>query len=233
MNEARTRPKADTQHQAHYQRDGGGGLRGEADAVSAERDGAAPVAPLEGVTGPQGSPAQVGALMQALAQAAGAAGSVKKDGRNQFHRYDYATAGAVFEATQAALSSAGVSVVPLDSWADGDGLGRRYCIGHSGGGWMVVAARAWPIVVGKGQTQDKAHAAALTGSHRYFLRDLLQIPDKDDSTDFNQRQDPPQGKAGNGGHYHNRAQRVDFGNAHAAAQREGRPQRVGLNRSQL
>jgi hypothetical protein len=121
-----------------------------------------------------------------------AVGSVEKRGRNDFHRYDYATAADIFHALQHLMGDAGLTVIAgeVDSNFIGDGsiLAIRYAftLHHNNGSTHTER----PIITGmsaaknsKGGYDDKAANKCLTAATKYFLLNLFKIPtgDYDDS----------------------------------------------------
>ena len=125
----------------------------------------------------------------ALVQMQAAVKGVEKDGKNDFHRYKYATAEAIIEEAKPALAAAGVVVLPISAEivrserGDAATLRRVFRV--------VVCADLgydmtldWPIIPEKGRPWDKAHAGALTSSLAYFLRDLLLMPRVEEGTDM-------------------------------------------------
>ncbi len=141
-------------------------------------------------------------LASALAKAIGEAKAVIKDKRNTFSNYDYASAEAVVAAAKDALSSNGLSIVPLSCLIDrghqevkANGreyqgpdsnapiLRRRFLILHARGESME-STYDLPIIARKGTPEDKAMLAAQTASLNYFLRDLLLLPRYDKDADI-------------------------------------------------
>lgn len=150
------------------------------------------------------------ALFAALAKAQGMAKLVEKDARNQFHKYNYASAEAMITEAKAALSACDLAVIPSELIAQEPMpleaesgakavLIAEWFVVHSGGGRHVVHCR-WPVIPEKGRPLDKALAAARTASLGYLLRDLLQLPRVEEGTDLDhdsrdQHRAPPQRQA--------------------------------------
>ena len=129
----------------------------------------------------------------AAAQAASAAG-VEKGAKNDYHRYQYATAEAIIEAANKALTANGLAVffteapktrpaTELDNPQIKLFLVRRGFLCHSSGG-MVPIEHEWPIVIERGRPLDKAMASAATSGLSYYLRDLLLMPRVDPADDM-------------------------------------------------
>lgn len=141
-----------------------------------------------------------GTLASAIVLAQQAVKSVEKTSKNEFHKYKYAGTEAVLEEARAALSSAGLGVVPL-GWSANEGrtvLHVTYRLLHVSGESMDFPCET-PIIPDKGRPQDKAEATALTYSLGYFLRGLLLIPRVDEEHEVDRRDDRPRAeKNGNG-----------------------------------
>lgn len=137
-------------------------------------------------------------LAGALCAAQQAVQSVAPDRRNEYHKYNYASAEAILlEARH--LSGAGLALVPIEETLDGwqrDGPDRfqlicRYLLIHGASGETLPLIRHWPVCPEKGRPLDKATAAASTLSLAYLLRDLLQIPRVAPADDVAARDDRP------------------------------------------
>lgn len=139
-------------------------------------------------------------LAAALVAAQADAGSVAKDARNEFHRYDYASAEAMIREARDTLSKHGLALLPI-GWAlrarpdaakeakgaVGDVL-SGFVLLHSSGEERELAVE-WPVVLEKGRPEDKAVAGALTTSLAYLLRGLLLLPREDEEAAPDQRDD--------------------------------------------
>jgi hypothetical protein len=120
----------------------------------------------------------------ALVKAQAAAGAVAKDSKNQFMRFNYASADHIVWEARTALSSAGLALVTL-GWTlvpspekDAMVVGHvdvSYRLVHGSGEHLDFAA-ATPVLVEKGRPLDKALAGAITSNLGYFLRGLLLLP---------------------------------------------------------
>jgi len=148
-------------------------------------------------------------LFAALAEAQRKARAVKLDSRNEFHRYDYASAEGVIDEGRLALSSAGLSLSALDVRLDRRELPRvvrsKNAGSHEMGPYEVVVvvtfllshesgeslpfSREWPAVEEAGRPLDKAVAAATTNCLSYAIRDLLLIPRDNDLASMDRRDD--------------------------------------------
>jgi hypothetical protein len=147
----------------------------------------------------------------ALVTAQRTARAVFKDGKNDFHRYKYATAESIIDEGRAALTSAGltffvshVEILPRslprfvvskgDRSEQGPGevlVSTRLVLAHESGE-ALEWIREWPAVEEKGRPLDKAVAGALTNGLAYALRDLLLLPRDDDAASMDRRDDRPE-----------------------------------------
>ena len=128
----------------------------------------------------------------AAAQAMAAAG-VEKGGKNDYHRYKYATAEAIIGAANAALAANGLALlstavttraaVEIDNPTIPLFLIRHGLLTHKSGLEIGITGE-WPIVLERGRPLDKAMAGATTSSLGYLLRDLLLMPRVDPSDDM-------------------------------------------------
>tara|TARA_R100001443_G_scaffold18245_1_gene29087 strand:+ start:8557 stop:9258 length:702 start_codon:yes stop_codon:yes gene_type:complete len=118
------------------------------------------------------------ALDQALSKAQLAAKQLGKDNRNDFHRYNYASAEQKIM-TGRLLAAHGIAFVPVScttfECAGKPWLRRQVKLIFEDGA-SELAEVDWPIVVEKGRPLDKATAAAHTASLGYLLRDILLLP---------------------------------------------------------
>lgn len=137
-------------------------------------------------------------LSQALSNARDKCKMATKGSRNEFHKYNYASADEVILTAKEALESSGLAIIPQlqEMTVLGSGnavmyaLNRIIFLSHSSGEFVPIELRGWPVVPERGKPLDKAFATALTGSFAYMLRDLLQMPRGDDA-DMNHRNDAP------------------------------------------
>lgn len=115
--------------------------------------------------------------------------AVEKAAKNEFHRYQYASAEAIIAEASEAMDGTGLAVflVGMDTtWEDavknsegkvilrGKGI-FTFRVAHAGGGYFDVV-RHGTLIAEKGRPEDKAEYGAETESLAYFLRDLLLIP---------------------------------------------------------
>lgn len=128
----------------------------------------------------------IGDVAAALAKAAADIGTVAETGKNDHHRYRYASVADLARAVQPALSKHGLAIVPLRYDTEWSGNGCRvtahYRIVHSSGQHLDAVA------IGEGIDKgDKAAYKAQTGAWKYLVRTLFAIPTGDDA-----EQDSPQ-----------------------------------------
>lgn len=142
-------------------------------------------------------------LVRKLAEVMGLVGRIPKSGRNEFHRYDYATEADIVEAVRKGLAERHVMMMPSITnceWREVPGKSgpQKICTlhveftfidGDSGEERSLMA-------IGEGQDQgDKATYKALTGATKYALMKVFLIPTGDDPEDDRQprRGAPAQG----------------------------------------
>jgi ERF superfamily len=138
------------------------------------------------------------ALTKSLAKAQRAARAVPKDSRNEFHKYNYASAEAVIQAAREALGAADLVLIPLEQTVDGSAregdsryeLRTRFLLLDPSGECLELR-RTWPICVEKGRPLDKATAISATLTLSYLLRDLLMLPRVDAEDDLAAQKDHP------------------------------------------
>jgi hypothetical protein len=138
-------------------------------------------------------------LSKALGEARDRCRMALKDKRNEFHKYDYASADGIIQTARDAMHGTGLALIPqaqeLTLLAAGNvvmhALNRTLLLSHSSGEFVPLSIRGWPVVPERGRPLDKAFAVALTTSLSYLLRDLLQMP-RGDEADMNARNDLPQ-----------------------------------------
>lgn len=139
-------------------------------------------------------------LYAAMARASASISSVSKSGRNDYHKYDYATEADIVREVRTALATEGICWLPsvVSASAEevpGSKRGERittveleiaWC--HSGGG---VHLSRWR---GQGaDSSDKGYYKAYTGAIKYALLKTFLIPTGDDpEDDAPQRARPPQ-----------------------------------------
>ena len=145
----------------------------------------------------QSAPAQAKRFAERLSAALDDIGMVGKDGRNDFHRYDYTSAAAVQRAVQKALSKHGLflsSTTEIVGTADyetkekkpGERITMRTTITVSDGDESASG-----VGFGCGQdTEDKAPMKAQTASYKYALCALFCIGMGDDPEVHDERNEP-------------------------------------------
>lgn len=123
----------------------------------------------------------VSRLHAKLAEVMAEVGRVPKRGRNEFHKYDYATEADIVDAVRGALSSRGISLVPSVVQVNREGtlttvlMSFQFNDGETGGS----ASYQW---AGTGDDKgDKGLYKAMTGALKYFLLKTFLMPTGDDS----------------------------------------------------
>jgi hypothetical protein len=114
---------------------------------------------------------------------------VGKHGRNDFHKYNYATAEDVFRAVRGALAARRVAIVPSVL----DVEEREYETSRGSASTITTVTILYTVIDGdsgekwlchwRGQGDDPADkglAKAYTNAKKTFLRDLLALPQGDD-----------------------------------------------------
>ena len=119
-------------------------------------------------------------LHRKLAEVMAEVGRVPKRGRNEFHKYDYATEADIVEAVRDALSSRSVSLVPSVRQVLRDGtlttvlMAFQFTDGETG----ETSTHDW---AGTGDDKgDKGLYKAMTGALKYFLLKTFLLPTGDD-----------------------------------------------------
>ena len=128
------------------------------------------------------------ALLGAIAAVMGEVGAVEKRGKNDFHRYQYATASDVFFELQPLLAKNGLIVFQDETAreiiSNGSALTVTYefTIAHSSGEVWPVKLRYTGVAAAlttKGSFDDKAVNKCHTAARKYFMLALFQIPTGD------------------------------------------------------
>lgn len=143
-------------------------------------------AALQEVRTPQPAPQPKG-LVARLIQAMGEIQLIPKRGQNQFSNYSYATAEDIIQAVRGPLAKHGLLVYSTLK----ERLSEEIKTAQGKGAWRERIVLQFVVtdgenslsfdVPGEGQdTGDKAIYKALTGSTKYALRSLLQLPIGDD-----------------------------------------------------
>jgi hypothetical protein len=127
-------------------------------------------------------------VIKAIVEIMREVGAVEKKGRNDFHKYDYATAADVAHALQKRMAEAGLVIIPHQRAMAFVGDGQAMCIEfeftvmHVSGDKLDEA----PVFSGmarardsKGGFDDKAANKCLTAASKYFVLNLFRIPTGD------------------------------------------------------
>lgn len=123
-------------------------------------------------------------LFRKIAEVMGEVEHVKKRGRNDFHKYDYATEAELTEAVRSKLAARNVAIIPgLDSIEERTSpktvvttahMTYTFCCGETG----ATFTTRWG---GQGADPvDKGLYKAFTGATKYFLMKTFLIPTGDD-----------------------------------------------------
>lgn len=129
----------------------------------------------------QEAPAKyAGTIIKKLASIMGEVGYIPKSGRNNFHKYDYATEADIVTAVRGGLSKRNLLVVPSVTKREVIGditfLDVKFTVFDGDSGESIQFDG-----VGAGQDKgDKGPYKALTGALKYALLKLFQIPTGDD-----------------------------------------------------
>lgn len=141
-------------------------------------------------------------LMQAWLRVMQDTSHVEKKGRNEFHKYDYATEGDAIEHVRPVLLKHGIVVIPsvvFVSPIDEQGnttveVDYLLCHAESGESYTVKAAGCGNDKNSKG-IGDKGLYKALTGANKYFILKSLMLatgddPERDDDKPSPAQRDP-------------------------------------------
>ncbi|SDE53559.1 ERF superfamily protein [Myxococcus virescens] len=135
---------------------------------------------------PPAEPQRKLSLVRKLAEVMGSVGHVPKSGRNNFHKYDYATEADIVAAVRTGMADRALMLIPTvvdTKWSPPDRqkdrlvtLTVRFTL-HDGESGEALSFE----VLGEGQDPgDKATYKALTGATKYALLKLFLIPTGDD-----------------------------------------------------
>lgn len=135
---------------------------------------------------PPAEPLRKLSLVRKLAEVMGSVGHVPKSGRNNFHKYDYATEADIVAAVRTGMADRALMLIPTvvdTKWSPPDRqkdrlvtLTVRFTL-HDGESGEALSFE----VLGEGQDPgDKATYKALTGATKYALLKLFLIPTGDD-----------------------------------------------------
>lgn len=128
-------------------------------------------------------------LIAALVAAQTDVKPVAKDSRNEFHRYNYASADDVIAGARAALDNHGLAVFQAGWKFDAGMVSIHYEVQHATTGETMGFDANLPVIEEKGRPMDKALFGALTEGLAYVLRGLLLIPREDSSDTPSARDD--------------------------------------------
>jgi hypothetical protein len=127
-------------------------------------------------------------IAAAIAKATGEIGYIQKTGKNQHHRYTYASDEDLTRAIAPVLAANGLALVPVVESIARDMDGTRVTVTVR---WIVAhesGQRLECVTASEGtDRQDKAVAKALTGARKYLLRLLFSVATGDDA----ERDDAP------------------------------------------
>ena len=132
-----------------------------------------PYFPLQSTIDVKGTPEAIAALFAGLDAARTKATAVRKSSESNLGKY--AKSEHILVVARVAAQGTGITVSPLDSYLDPDGmiLYRGYLVAHSGGAYFR-GSMAWPVLgrpdVAKGTGSSETMAFA------YFLRTLFWMP---------------------------------------------------------
>lgn len=127
-------------------------------------------------------------VLAAISAVMGEVGSVKKEGFNEFHRYNYAAAADVMHALQPLLAKHGLTIVQhqkeIQFIQDGAAMAIPYefHLYHSSGDKLDLVPIHTGVAAAKtknGAPDDKAANKCHTAARKYFLLSLFQIPTGD------------------------------------------------------
>lgn len=119
-------------------------------------------------------------LHSKLAEVMAEVGRVPKRGRNEFHKYDYATEADIVEAVRGALSARGVSLLPSvrQVLREGTLTTALMAFSFTDGETGETSTHEW---AGTGDDKgDKGLYKAMTGALKYFLLKTFLLPTGDD-----------------------------------------------------
>lgn len=139
-------------------------------------------------------------LARKLASVMAEVSRVKKSGRNDFHRYDYATESDLTDAIRGHLAAQGVAILPSVVEVKSEPLAsskRNEILTTATLEITLVCAESGEQRVTRWQGQgldagDKGYYKAYTGAMKYFLMKTFLISTGDDPEDDGQQQRPQQ-----------------------------------------
>jgi hypothetical protein len=149
---------------------------------------------------PKADPAGKGELAAAMAQTLEQVGRVAKNGRNDFHGYDYALESDIMDAVRGALADNDIAIFPSVVDVETTTVKERnrdaqlvtvkmnIMIVHASGQHMTVSWRGQGVDSG-----DKAYYKAYTGAMKYFLLKTFLISTGDDPEATDAHGEPTRG----------------------------------------
>ncbi len=130
-------------------------------------------------------------LFAALAKAQADLRGVEKGSRNDYHRYDYASAEDMMAAATESLGKFGLAFVCVGSEFDkaSQSVKAHYILTHEDGGMMQLGSHQITVHPDKGRPMDKAISTALTYLQAYTLRGVFNIPRVPEGTERDSQDD--------------------------------------------
>ena len=130
-------------------------------------------------------------LYAALAKAQADLRGVEKGSRNDYHRYDYASAEDMMAAATDSLGKFGLAFVCVGSEFDkaSQSVKAHYILTHEDGGMMQLGSHQITVHPDKGRPMDKAISTALTYLQAYTLRGVFNIPRVPEGTERDSQDD--------------------------------------------
>jgi hypothetical protein len=123
-------------------------------------------------------PAKKLTVTQAISQIMSVAHKVDKDGRNDFHNYDYSTEIALIQAVRQHMTELGVVITPTDIKTVGIRKGETvidavitFRVHGPEGDYIDV-----PILASGEDKGDKAAYKLMTGANKYAIQKIFQLP---------------------------------------------------------
>lgn len=127
------------------------------------------------------------ALYAALAKAQADCAGTEKKSENKHHRYKYASAEDMIDASTQAMAPHGLSLILISSEPDEPKQPRsmtvRYLMTHAEGGSMALGPYSLTVHPDKGRPMDKAITTCLTYLQAYCIRGILNVPRVEEGTE--------------------------------------------------